>query len=136
MPASITTTPAAGAKAAIAAFATSSASPPPRLVLFTATRDAATGVPWCPDCARSINGVRAAVGALKGSLLEVEVARPEWKDPGKPSPLRAEYGITGIPALVLLGEGGAAVERVLGSALEGAGGDAEAEALVKGWVGK
>ena len=131
MPPSIITTPA-GAKAAIATLA-ATAAPHPRLVLFTATRDAG-GVPWCPDCARSITGVRAAADALGGSLVEVEVSRPEWKNPGNPSPLRAEYGITGIPALALVGEGGG-VERVLGAALEGAAGDAAAEALVREWAG-
>ena len=41
-------------------------------------------------------GFAAAADALGGSLVEVEVSRPEWKNPGNPSPRRAEYGITGM----------------------------------------
>ena len=123
---SITCT-SAGIKPALASLA---ALPPPHLVLFTATR--VNGVPWCPDCARTVGGVRAAAEKLGGSLLEVEVERAEWKNPASPSPLRGEYGIGGIPALVELKEGGS--RRVLGAELEGAANDAEAEKAVTGWV--
>jgi hypothetical protein len=126
---------AAGAHAAITRLASSTAggARAPKAVLFTATPDPATGVPWCPDCARTLAGVRKALA--HGSLLEVEVTRAEWKNPAAPSPLRAAYGLSGIPALALLSEGGdGAVARLLGPELEGAGSPGEAEALVGRWL--
>lgn len=129
------TTTAAGAAPALATMAATA--PPPRLVLFTATPDSATGVPWCLDCARSLKGVRSAAASLGAALVEVEVARAEWKAPpgAPPCPLRAEYGLAGIPSLGLVGEGGA-LTALLGRELEGAAGDAAADGLVTAWVGE
>ena len=125
------TTTSAGAAPALATLAATV--PPPRLVLFTASPDPATGKPWCPDCARSISGVRAAAAALSAGLVEVELTRAEWKNPAAPSPLRSEYGLSGIPSLGLVGDEGN-VTSVLGPELEAAGGNDAAEALVKKWV--
>ena len=65
--------------ASLQEFATQAAllppKPAPRCVLFTASRDAATGQPWCPDCVRALPVVREEVGRSGGTLLEVEVGR-------------------------------------------------------------
>lgn len=120
---------AAGAPAAIAKLAATSTRP--RAVLFTATP--VNGVPWCPDCARTLAGIRKAVTNAGGVLLEVEVSRPEWKDPATPSPLRAAYGLSGIPSLALLNDAGG-VERVLGPELERSRDEADAEVVVGRWL--
>lgn len=47
--------------------------PAPHFVVFTADKDAKTGQPWCPDCARALPGVLRQVTEAGGTLLEVEV---------------------------------------------------------------
>ena len=43
------------------------------------------GKPACPDCARSLPAVTAVVvGAQRGSLLEVWIELPSWKDKQNP----------------------------------------------------
>ena len=61
-------------RASLVDFAAAPA-PAPKAVLFTSDTDAASGVPWCPDCARAVPAVRRAIAATGGSLLEVEANR-------------------------------------------------------------
>jgi hypothetical protein len=80
-----------------------SAYPGPHYVLFTSGTDEATGRPWCGDCDRALAGVREAVRATGGTLLEVEVGpREGWrKDAEQPHPLRTDplFRLTGVPTL-------------------------------------
>eukprot|EP01025_Chloroclados_australasicus_P067232 TRINITY_DN9297_c0_g1_i1.p2 TRINITY_DN9297_c0_g1~~TRINITY_DN9297_c0_g1_i1.p2 ORF type:complete len:455 (-),score=57.95 TRINITY_DN9297_c0_g1_i1:548-1912(-) len=75
--------------------------PGPHYVLFTASLDPETQIPWCPDCARSLSIIRESVGATGGTLLEVMVGdRPTWKSPDHPFRQYSTLQLTGIPTLM------------------------------------
>ncbi|KAK9812855.1 hypothetical protein WJX72_004741 [[Myrmecia] bisecta] len=107
--------------------------PEPRYVLFTADRDAETGVPWCPDCARCLQAVRDEVATVGGTLLEVEVgSRPVWKSPEHPLREDIQLRLTGIPTLTLWRQEAPAAR--LGPELERASSAEDARKLVAEFV--
>lgn len=74
-----------GVETFASSLARMSAYPAPHYVLFTTDIDPQTQQLWCPDCARSVDAVRAAVWATGGTLLEASVGqRPAWKSPDHP----------------------------------------------------
>ncbi|KAL3144229.1 hypothetical protein ABBQ32_004009 [Trebouxia sp. C0010 RCD-2024] len=107
--------------------------PAPHFVVFTADKDAKTGQPWCPDCARALPGVLRQVTEAGGTLLEVEVGpRQVWKAADHPFRRDKHIQLTGIPSLVKYTDTGLGVR--LSSQLETAKTPAEAEAIAKQFI--
>ena len=87
----------------------------PVYLLFTATKDEATGQRWCPDCRNADPILEEAFESLPASatVLEVLIPRESWKGPNGPShPYRAApFGVRGIPTLCLWNAVSEKVER-------------------------
>jgi len=104
----------------------------PHYVLFTADPDE-TGKPWCPDCARMIEGARRRVRDAGGTLLEVEVGqRQVWKDQSHPFRTDPSLRVTGIPTLMRWDQDGCG--RRLDAELEVAQTAKEADQLIAAFL--
>jgi len=96
--------------------------PAKRLVAFTGNSDGSPTTSWCPDCDRAMPAILASAASLDLPLLVVGVGgRDDWKldARGGEHPLRARDGLalTGVPTMLLTGDGGAEIAR-LGPELE------------------
>jgi hypothetical protein len=108
--------------------------PAPHFVVFSSDLDETSGLPWCPDCVRTIPSIQAGVTAVGGSLLEVRVGpRAAWKSVDHPFRLDTDLKLRGIPTLFHWNEDGRKGE-VAGPELEAASSFEEASKVVSEFI--
>ncbi|GAX79605.1 hypothetical protein CEUSTIGMA_g7046.t1 [Chlamydomonas eustigma] len=110
--------------------------PAPHFVVFSSDIDDHSGLPWCPDCVRTVPSIQAGVTAVGGSLLEVRVGpKAAWKSPDHPFRLDADLKLKGIPTLFHWNEDGRKGE-MAGPELEASSNAEEAENVVYDFIAK
>ena len=105
---------------------------PPHFVVFSTNLNE-QGLPWCPDCVRSLPAVQSEVSKAGGSLLEVRVGeKSEWKTPSHPfrSP---PLSIKGVPTLIAVLPSGELGARA-GPELEAAENSEEAATITAAFI--
>ncbi|KFA50655.1 hypothetical protein S40293_04905 [Stachybotrys chartarum IBT 40293] len=69
-------------------------------IIFNASKDPATGQPWCPDVRAALPHLQTAFAAAdspQAAIVEVG-QKPEWQDPK--NAFRANWNINSVPTLV------------------------------------